>query len=92
MKLKFDESCSILNSISEQEMIAYFNGKLSEKRTIQIEEWLRDSSDLRDAFEGFRKLVELNPDENFNNYSQKSKEQFLQKAALHSALTKSTKK
>ena len=86
--MNFDETCSIFNSISEAEMIAFFSEKLPVDRQKEIESWLENNDDLKEAFEGFKFLVDSNPGKSFNNFFQKAKEDFITSNALLSVLNK----
>lgn len=85
----FDKACSFLNTLSENEIIAYSHNQLDTKRTNEIDAWKQKSEEFKDALEGFLLLVENNPNQTFNNHFQKLREDFITKSSLISVLNNS---
>jgi len=88
---KFDDACARFNSLSENEMIAYFNNTLNSKKTKEIDTWAEESEDFSEALKGFKLIVDQNPNQTFNNFFQKLKEDFASEVALNSMLERTIK-
>ncbi len=88
MTLTFDEACAKFNSLGENGIISYYKDELSREKMQEISNLLEQNEYLKEAFEGFKLLVDKHPNESFNNFFQQLKEDFVTRNALRSALKK----
>jgi len=82
IKLKLSDACTFLNSLSEQNILDYFNGDLDAVLINQIDNWCKESDEFKQAILGYKEIFDSLPDKAVNNFFQKSKEDFTKVTSL----------